>query len=217
MSTVVRNAISDPANARSRRTRTALLDAARAVIETNGFGGLTMARVAEQAGVTRRAAYLHFPSRTDLVTALFDHVAAREGLADSLARVWSAPDARAALSEWAAHVARYHPRILAVDRASVAAADTDPDAARHRAQVNAGQLAACRRVAQRLAREGILAQPWTTGSAAELLWALLSPDLITRLTVTRQWGTTDFADRLEVLLHRTLTTDGGPPGKPGPG
>src|SRR5215475_6128234 len=211
---MVRNKISDPANARSRRTQTALLDAARAVIEAEGFGALTMARVAEQAGVTRRAAYLHFPSRTDLVTALFDHVAAREGLADSLARVWSAPDARTALSEWAAHVARYHPRILAVDRASAAAADTDPDAAAHRAQVTADQLAACRRVAQRLAREGILAQPWTTGSAAELLWGLLSPDLITRLTVTCQWGTADLADRLAVLLHRTLTTDGGPPGEP---
>jgi len=205
---MVRNAISDPANARSRHTRTALLDAARAVIESEGFGALTMARVAEQAGVTRRAAYLHFPSRTDLVTALFDHVAAREGLADSLDRVWSASDARAALTEWAAHVARYHRRILAVDRASAAAADTDPDAARHRAQVTAGQLAACRRVARRLAREGILAQPWTTGSAAELLWALLSPDLITRLTVTRGWDETDLADRLAVLLHRALTTDG---------
>ena len=56
MSTVVRNAISDPANARSRRTKAALLDAARAVIEAEGFGALTMARVAGQAGVTRRAA-----------------------------------------------------------------------------------------------------------------------------------------------------------------
>lgn len=207
---MVRNAIPDPANARSRRTRTALLDAARAVIEKDGYAALTMARVAEQAGVTRRAAYLHFPSRTELATALFDHVAAREGLADSLAAVWSAPDARAALTQWATHVARYHPRILAIDRASAAAADTDPDAAAHRAQVTAGQLAACRRVTQRLAAEGALAPPWTAGSAAELLWALLSPDLIGRLTVTSQWGTGDLASRLATLLHRTLTTGGGP-------
>ena len=74
--------------------------------------------------------------------------------------------------------------------------------------IRADQRTACRRVARRLAREGILAQPWTTGSAAELLWALLSPDLITRLTVTRGWDETDLADRLAVLLHRALTTDG---------
>lgn len=205
---MVRNAIADPANARSRRTRAALLDAASAVIESEGFRGLTMARAAEQAGVTRRGAYLHFPSRADLVTALFDHLAGREGLADSLGRVWAAPDARAALTEWATHVARYHPRILAVDRAAAAAADTDPDAARHRAQVTTDQLAACRRVAHRLAREGILAKPWTADSAADLLWALLSPDLITRLTITRRWAEDDLADRLSVLLHRTLTTGG---------
>jgi len=207
---VVRNAIADPANARSRRTRTALLDAALAVIEADGFAALTMARVAGQAGVTRRAAYLHFPSRTDLVTALFDHVNGQEGLADSLAGVWSAPDARAALTEWAAHVARYHPRILAIDRASAAAADTDPDAARHRAQVSADQLAACRRVAGRLSAEGALAEPWTADSAAELLWALLSPDLLTRLLITSHWGIGDLASRLAVLLHRTLTTGAGP-------
>jgi AcrR family transcriptional regulator len=166
-----------------------------------------MAQVATQAGVTRRAAYLHFPSRADLVTALFDHVAAREGLADSLARVWSAPDARAELTEWAAHVARYHRRILAVDRAAAAAAGTDPDAAAHCAQVTADQLAACRRVARRLAREGTLAMPWTAAAAAELLWALLSPDLVTRLT--GRWGQAEFAGRLSVLLERTLTAGSG--------
>lgn len=179
------------------------------MIESQGFGALTMARVAAQAGVTRRAAYLHFPSRTDLVTALFDHLSGRQGLADSLGIVWSVPDAPAALTEWAAHVARYHRRIPAVDRAAAAAADADPDAARHRAQDTAAQLAACRQVARRLAREGVPAKPGTADSAAELLWVLLSPDLITRLTVTGRWGEADFAGRLAVLLHRTLTTGGG--------
>src|SRR5260370_3388053 len=112
----------------------------------------------------------------------------------------------AALTEWAAHVARYHPRILAIDRASAAAADTDPDAGRHRAQGSADQLAACRRVAGRLSAEGALAEPWTADSGAELLWALLSPDLLTRLLITSHWGTGDLASRLAVLLHRTLTT-----------
>jgi hypothetical protein len=110
----------------------------------------------------------------------------------------------AAQTTWAAHVTRYHPRILAVDWA--AAADTDPDAAAHHAQVTADQLAACRRVARRLTSEGILATPWTADSAAELLSALLSPDLITRLTVTCRWDKTELADQLCVLLHRTLTT-----------
>jgi AcrR family transcriptional regulator len=44
-----------PTNARARRTRTALLAAARAVLLEHGFPHLTMAAVAERAGVTRRA------------------------------------------------------------------------------------------------------------------------------------------------------------------
>src|SRR6266536_1845633 len=45
---------------------------------------LTMAAVAERAGVSRRAVYLHFASRAELLTELFGHVSEREGLAASL-------------------------------------------------------------------------------------------------------------------------------------
>src|SRR4051812_19182540 len=93
--------IAEPTNARSRRTRTALLAAAHAILEEQGFEALTMTAVADRAGVTRRAVYMHFPRRAELVGAIFDHVAEAEGLAESLERVWAAPDAVSALDEWA--------------------------------------------------------------------------------------------------------------------
>ena len=58
-------------NARSRRTRLALLAAARTLVEREGVPAVTMASVAEHAGVTRRAVYLHFSTRAELVTALY--------------------------------------------------------------------------------------------------------------------------------------------------
>src|SRR5919202_189830 len=97
-----------PTNARGRRTRTALLAAARAVLEEHGFPQLTMAAVAERAGVTRRAVYLHFGSRSELVGALFDYVAETEGLDGSLPRVKTAPDAPAARAAGPRHEATYH-------------------------------------------------------------------------------------------------------------
>src|SRR5215211_1218633 len=109
--------IEEPRNARSRRTRTALLAATRALLEERGTESLTMAAVAERAGVSRRAVYLHFASRTELLTELFGYVSEQEGLTASLQPVWQAPDAAAALAEWAAHLARFHPRVLAVARA----------------------------------------------------------------------------------------------------
>lgn len=90
-----------------------------------------MTAVADRGGVTRRAVYLHFPGRAELVGALFDYIAGVEGLEASLRPVWEAPDAVSALDQWAAHLARYQPRLLAVDRAAQRVWRQDPDAAVH--------------------------------------------------------------------------------------
>lgn len=152
-------AIGDPQNARSRRTRDAVLAAARSILESDGFEALTMASVAARAGVSRQAVYLHFRSRSELVTALYRYMGAQEGLDESLSPVRNAPDAVTALREWARHLAVYHPRLMAVDRAIDRVRHSDADAARYRETVDAGQLAGCRALAQRLADEGRMADP----------------------------------------------------------
>lgn len=202
--------VSTPENARSRRTRAALLAAARELLVEGGFEALTMSALAERAGVTRRAVYLHFGSRADVVGGLFDHVAETEGLHESLQRVWDAPDGAAALGEWAAHVARYHPRVLPVDRAVERVRHVDEDAARHRARVVRAKLGGCRRVIKRLADEGRLAGPWTPESAADMLFALTSSDVVEGLIADRRWSQQKLADHLGALLRATFVdTKGG--------
>jgi AcrR family transcriptional regulator len=163
-----------------------------------------MTAVAERAGVTRRALYMHFPSRAELVSALFDHVAGVEGLAESLREVWEAPDAVSALDRWAAHLARYHPRLLAVDRAVQRVWRLDPDAAAHRKRVVAEKLSNCRRLARRLGDEGRLAGAWTTESASDMLFALISSDMIEALIVDRRWSRQRLADHLALLFRSTF-------------
>jgi AcrR family transcriptional regulator len=198
--------ITEPTNARSRRTRAALLAAARAILEEDGFEALTMTAVAERAGVTRRSVYMHFPSRTELVGSLFDHVAEDEGLAASLGEVWAAPDAIAALDAWAAHLARYHPRVLAVDRAVQRVWRQDPDAAAHRRRVVDEQLSNCRRLARHLADEGRLADGWTAESAADMLFALISSDVIEALIIDRRWSRRRLSEHLALLLRSTFVS-----------
>jgi AcrR family transcriptional regulator len=196
--------IAPPTNARSRRTRATLLSATRAILEEDGFEGLTMAAVADRAGVTRRAVYLHFGTRAELVGGLFDHVAAEEGLQESLARVWDAPDAAAALDEWARHLARYHTRVLPVDRAVERVRHDDDDAARHRERVVRAKLSNCRRLAERLAVEQMLASSWTASTATDVLFALTSSDVVEGLTVDRRWSRQKLADHLGLLLRSTF-------------
>jgi AcrR family transcriptional regulator len=193
-----------PANARSRRTRQALLDAARALLEGQGSDALTMSAVADRAGVTRRTAYIHFGSRADLVALLFDHVAEAEGLAESIGRVRDAPDAVAALDEWAAHLARYHTRVVALDRAIARAADSDPDAARYRSRIARAKLKNCRDLVRRLDDEGVLGEQWRADTATDVLYALTSSDVVDGLTGDRGWSKEKLARSLAVLFRAAL-------------
>src|SRR5215468_8740598 len=104
-------------NARSRRTRLALLAAALTLVEQEGVTAVTMASVAEHAGVTRRTVYLHFSTRAELITALYEFVNESAELSASLKSVWLAPDAEAGLDAWAHHLARFHTELIPVGRA----------------------------------------------------------------------------------------------------
>jgi AcrR family transcriptional regulator len=203
------DAIEEPRNARSRRTRAALLDATRALLEEHGTESLTMAAVAERAGVSRRAVYLHFATRAGLLTELFAYVSEQEGLAASLGPVWAAPDAAAALDAWARHLARFHPRILAVARAIERVRRVDPDAAAHWRLVMADQQACCQRLAAWMARERRLAPPWTVQTAADMLWALMSFDLLEELLVDRGWSVRRYRTHLAALFRSTFLCDPG--------
>ncbi|WP_327141329.1 TetR/AcrR family transcriptional regulator [Nocardia sp. NBC_01327] len=196
--------MTDPQNARGRRTVGALLAATRDIIENDGLPALTMAAVAERAGVTRRAVYLHFATRTDLVMALYRSLAETENLPESLQAVWDAPDAVSGLREWAAHLVRSHLRILAVLRAVEQAQHIDPDAAALWRFSQGNWLKGSRRVIERLAREGTLAPHLSIDTATDLLWALMSLDLLDRLAHQRRWSNKRLTEQLTTTFIATF-------------
>ena len=195
-------------NARSRRTRAALLDAAREIVEERGLPALTMGAVAELAGVTRRSVYLRFESRTHLLTALFDHVNESEDLAASVLPVRNAPDAATAIQAWAAHVARFHPHVLRIARAVQSMKDTDPDAAEHWRLVQEDWHRLCRLVARRIDDEKSLASGWTVETMADMLHALMSLDVLEILIDQRGWSSDDVAAHLARLAQSTFAARG---------
>jgi AcrR family transcriptional regulator len=208
--------IEEPQNARSRRTGAALLAATRQLLEEQGFEALTMAAVAARAGVSRRAVYLHFASRTELVTAVFSYLGETEDIAGSLRRVWEAPDAAAALGEWARHLARIHPRLLPVARAVDRVRHSDPDAAALWDRSMGNWHAGCRRLVAWLEREGRLAAPWTVDTAADMLWALMSFDVLEGLLVDRHWSPERYAEHLAVVFRNTFVGEPATSSQPQP-
>jgi AcrR family transcriptional regulator len=200
----VPKSIQTPQNARSRRTCEALLAATRALVTEQGFEPLTMAAVADRAGVSRRAVYLHFTSRAELVGSLLQYVGEVEDLGGSLQKVWQAPDSLAAVDEWARHLARAHPKILDVARAADRVHRSDPDAALVWEESMRRWQLGSRRLVTWLHDEGNLAAPWTVDTAADMMWALMSLDTLERLTVDCRWSNKRYADRMALLFRSTF-------------
>ena len=72
-----------PKGDKRARTRAALVDAARQIIRAQGYEALTLASVAERAGMTTGAIYGNFKNRTDLLMAV-----AEVSGAPIIARTW---------------------------------------------------------------------------------------------------------------------------------
>jgi AcrR family transcriptional regulator len=64
--------VREPQQERSRTTRRRLIEAALDSFGERGWHGVTVAGIAERAGVSRGAAQHHFPTREDLVVAAVD-------------------------------------------------------------------------------------------------------------------------------------------------
>lgn len=199
--------IEEPKNRRSRETRTAILDAAWRLLEQDDGAGVTMSAVAEAADVSRRGLYLHFSSRGQLFAELFDHIDHRLDLESSIRPVLHAPDAVTALEAMAHHIASYHVRLVPVIRAVDRLRHHDADARGLWERSMSVWYAGCHAAASALHEQGQLAEPWTPETAADLMWALMSVEFVDDLINERGWTQDEFAQRLWLLVRRTLVVD----------
>ena len=201
--------IDDSRRAPGRRTRDAVLEATRGILESDGFEALTMGAVATRAGISLQAVHLQFGSRAELVDALFDYLTDQEGLHDTLAPVYDAPGALAALRAWAWHLAVFYPRLTTVAKAIARVRDIDADAARFDTTIAEKQLSICRMVAGRLDEEGRLAAPWTADMAADMLWAFIATDLFERVLARPDRTPEQTAEDLRVVFESTFVRSAG--------
>jgi AcrR family transcriptional regulator len=204
----VARSIEEPRNARSRRSRTALLKAARELVEERGMAATTMAAVAERAGVSRRAVYLHFASRADLISELFGYVNEVEDLERRFAPIGDAPDAVTALEVFARQHAELMPRILAVSRAMEREAGSDPDTEGPWQTVLYWRYETNRALIRRLDEEGVLAPGWTVDTATDMLLALISNGVSGTLLDERGWTPGQIGDHMARLLRSAFVTGG---------
>jgi AcrR family transcriptional regulator len=189
-------------------TRRRILDAVLALLEEQPGANISMGQVADRAGVSRQALYLHFADRTDLFLEV-------SRLADSTARtptrqrrIDEAPTAREAFREAIALQAWLKPRLkgiattLDVLRRSDPAADTAWKEREH------ARLDRCEQVIRRLHDEGDLAPGWDITSATRCFWAVTSQRVWDDLAMDQGLSTAQYRAHITALLEAALLRQG---------
>jgi AcrR family transcriptional regulator len=186
-----------------RSTRERILDAAIGLFAERG-PEITLEAIAAEAAVSRQTVYVHFGSRTGLILALVQHLDTHGPLPDLIEQVVQAPDALAALDAVVRLHAEYSPVAYPVARVFMTTRHLDPAlevAWEDRMQARRGLY---QEVADRLARDNLLAAPWTTESATEVVFAMTSWQLWEQLVVDGGWSQDDYRSRLQAMLRRVL-------------
>jgi AcrR family transcriptional regulator len=175
-------------------SRTRILDAAWREVRDRGAAAVTMAGIAEIAGVSRQMVYVHFRSRAGLLTAMARDHDRRSGFAARVAATRALPPEEALdrlIREWLAYV----PEILPIARALEAAAITGEAggaAWRDRMDDLHDQFA---HAIGRLAAENRLAPGWSAETATDWAWARCHLTGWQHLVKERGWDPEHYADR----------------------
>jgi AcrR family transcriptional regulator len=185
-------------------TRTRILEATWRLMEERNGQGVRMRDVAEAAGVSRQAVYLHFGSRAELMVATARYGDEVRGHDERLRRYRAAATGVERLEACVEFWGNYIPEIYGMARALLAARETDEAVAAAWDDRMGAVREACRDIIERLHRDGTLAPGWSLDEAADLLWTMLSIRNWESLTIERGWSKSRYVDRMQELTKRAF-------------
>ena len=188
-------------------TRRRILLATWEVIEEIG-ADIRISDVAERAGVSRQAIYLHFGDRASLLLALVAFMPEALGFQELLAHVFAAESGVEMLRRAVVLHATYSAKIDSVARVLEAAQYQDAAVgAAWRDRMNRSR-AAHRAIIERIATEGRLAEGWTVDESADLFYTVTMQGPWRELTRELGWSPEQYAERMTKLLLDSLVKDG---------
>ena len=198
----------------AEQTRQRMLDAAAALFDQRGFGGASVAAIAERAGVSQETVYARFGNKRTLLGELVSR--AVRGEDPRPVPEQEGPRALAATSDQREQLRLFAEDIvLRLERAAPivaivsGASRSEPELAELLDRLHADRLKNLRILADALARNGPLRVP--ADEAVEAVWALASPELHQLLTRVRGWSRGRYSDWLADSLARLLLHESGRP------
>src|SRR6476646_7674806 len=182
-----------PAQARTRFARRAVVDAARTLFLDRGYVATTIEAISEHSDVPPATVYRLFASKLGILKALLDTSIAGD---DQPRAVQERPDVAAQLAETDAHkllagiagiTTAINQRTNDVYRVLVSAAGSDPAAAELLAEVRQQRDRGQGQIARSLSRAHALKPGLRQRDAADVIHALMSPEVYRLLVGDRGW------------------------------
>jgi AcrR family transcriptional regulator len=193
--------------ARTRLARAAVVDAARTLFLERGYGATTMEAISGLADVPSATVYRLFSSKHGILKALLDQSIVGDdedvAMADrpSVQALFAERDPAKQLAGFVALTVQLNTAVAPIYSVLVSAAGNDPDAAAILDTLTEQRQQGQRRIARNLARAGGLRPGIRERDAADIIHALLSPELFRLLVIDRGWTT----ERYQPWLTNTLT------------
>jgi len=196
--------------ARTRRTRAAVVEAARTLFLERGYTGTTIEAISDRSDTPQATVYRLFSSKLGILKAVLDVSIVGDDDAVAMA---DRPHVRALLADrdpknklagFAALLREVMARTAPVHRILVDAARSDGDAARLLAEIARQRQQGQHRIARSLARSGALRPGLRERDAADLIHALASPEVYGLLVFDRGWSGERYEKWLTAILADQL-------------
>jgi TetR/AcrR family transcriptional regulator, regulator of autoinduction and epiphytic fitness len=197
------------------QTRRGIVATAGALFRERGYAGVSMPVIASEAGVAVETLYRAFESKAGLFRAVM-LAAVAGGAARAEVPVEERPAIRAVIEEsdprrlvalYAATQPGIHRRSVALSRALLEGAASDPDLRGLWNELEAERRAGQGRVVTRLANRGALRAGLSVEEGGDALWALCSHQVYELLVGDRGWTNEQYEAWLAKALQDLLLDD----------
>ena len=192
-----------------------VVHAARTLFLERGYGATTIEAISTLADVPAATVYRLFSSKQGILKALLDVSIVGDDQAVPLAdrphvrTLLADPDPRVQLAGFVVIAADVNSRVAPIYRILVSAAGSDRDAAALLDELTHQRQEGQRVIARSLARAGALRADLRERDAADVIHALMSPEVYRLLVVDRRWK----QDRYERWLTEVLSDQLLPPAR----
>ena len=187
-------------------TRRRIIDAARQLLQSAGYDGMTIEAIAQRAEVSAQSVYALFKSKAGILTEVLDQSTFGEKYEDAVRQAMSASDPETRL-RLAARIARQiHEPLSATFDLLRGAGVIAPDLAKLEQQREGLRYERQERMIISLRDAGRLREGLNYPTARDIFWMLTGRDVYRMLVRERRWPPQKYEDWLaDTLVHSLLS------------